>query len=392
MYPDLSYFFHDIFGTQPDNALSIVKMFGFMLIVAFLASAWALKLELKRKEEEGLMKAMKEKVVLGKAPEWKDLIGNAILGFILGFKIPYIFRHFPEFKEDAAGVLLSPKGYLFWGIVGAGTLAFLKFWELRRKQLAKPTVKHVSISPHQRVGDITILAAISGIIGAKLFAIFESSEHIQAFLRDPIRQLFSGSGLAIYGGLIVAFVVVIWYIRKKQMPALHIMDAAAPALILGYAVGRIGCQLSGDGDWGIVNLSPEPSWWFLPHWLWAYDYPHNVIHEGVMIEGCSFNYCSRLEQPVYPTPIYETVMSLVFFGILWLLRKRFLIPGMLFCLYLILNGVERYLIEKIRVNPDINILGIQATQAEYIAVLFVLLGLGGGYWCWRYAKGSQTAT
>jgi prolipoprotein diacylglyceryltransferase len=123
--------------------------------------------------------------------------------------------------------------------------------------------------------------------------------------------------------------------------------------------------------------------------MWAFDYPHNVLREGVMIEGCQNLYCTRLAEPVYPTPFYETVMSLVIFAILWLLRKPIRIPGMLFFVYMILNGIERFFIEKIRVNPDINILGMKATQAEYIAVLFFLIGIAGCYWTWSRVRSDE---
>lgn len=390
MYPDLSYILHDLVGTQPDNVLSIVKTFGLFLIFAFLASAWILRLEFLRKEREGIFKATIEKVIVGRGPRPQDLLGNGILGFILGFKLPYIVQHFAEFKADAAAVLLTSEGNFLVGILAAALLAYLKYRDLKAKALPKPEERTIKVQPHQRIGDITILAAISGIVGAKIAAIFESTENIQSFLRDPVRQLLSGSGLAIYGGLILAFIVVVWYVRKKKMPVLHVMDAAAPALIMGYAVGRIGCQLSGDGDWGIVNALSQPGWWFLPDWMWAYDYPHNVINEGVAIEGCTWQYCSRLAEPVYPTPFYETLMGFVIFAILWVLRKPLKIPGMLFFIYTIFNGVERFLIEKIRVNPDIEILGLHATQAEYIAFLLIIVGIAGCFWTWRRSAKEPT--
>ncbi|MDH3649290.1 MAG: prolipoprotein diacylglyceryl transferase, partial [Saprospiraceae bacterium] len=190
-------------------------------------------------------------------------------------------------------------------------------------------------------------------------------------------QFFSGSGLAIYGGLIVAFIYIYWYVNKKGIKPIHVMDSVAPALIMGYAVGRIGCQLSGDGDWGIVNTLVQPGWWFLPDWMWAYDYPHNVLEKGQMIEGCSWNYCRRLIDPVFPTPFYETVLSLVIFAILWLLRKRIRIPGVLFFIYLIFNGLERFWIEKIRVNDKIPMFGMELTQAEIISFLLFFVGIAG---------------
>src|SRR5690606_33642186 len=241
----------------------------------------------------------------------------------------------------------------------------------------KPQIKEVLVMPHQRIGDITIMAAISGIVGARLFSIIESEENISAFFKNPLEQLLSGSGLAIYGGLILAFIVVFRYIRRKGMVAHPTMDAGAPAMIMGYAVGRMGCQFSGDGDWGIVNTSPTPSWWFLPDWAWSYTYPHNVLNDGIPIDGCTWEYCMQLPQGVYPTPLYEVVFSLIIFGMLWALRKRIKVPGVLFFLYVLLNGIERFFIEKIRTNPDIHILGMKATQAEYIAVLLMIAGIAG---------------
>lgn len=383
MYPDLSYLVHALTGIEPDNGLSIVKTFGLMLIMAFLASAYFLRLELKRKEEEGLLKASPERLKEGAAATPVEIGTNALLGFVLGFKIVYIFGHFQEFQADTAGVILSSLGSLPAGVIGAAALGFWKYWDSKKHQLPKPVIKTVQVSPYQRVGDITIIAAISGIVGAKLAAMFESIEHINAFISDPIGQLLSGSGLAIYGGLILAFIVVLLYIRKKGMAPLHVMDACAPAIMVGYGVGRIGCQLSGDGDWGIVNTMPPPSWWFLPDSLWAHAYPHNVLNEGVRIADCTWNYCNQLSPPVFPTPIYETVMAFIIVGILWALRKRIRIPGMLFFIYVILTAVERFYIEKIRVNPDIDFMGFQASQAEYVSILLFIIGIAGMIWTYR---------
>ena len=377
MYPDLSYLFHDLIGSAPDNWLSVFKTFGVFLILAFIASAYVLKAELKRKESEGLLSGHLEKIRTGFPATTGEIIQNALFGFIIGFKLPYILMHFDEFRPDPASVLLSLKGTFLWGLLGAALFGFLRYWDHKKKQLAKPLIKEETVMPHQRVGDITILAAISGLIGARLFSIVESEENIKAFIKDPLDQLLSGSGLAIYGGLILAFIVVYAYIKRKGMKPIHVMDAVAPALIMGYAVGRLGCQFSGDGDWGIVNNNPVPSWWFLPNWAWAYDYPHNVLNEGVQIEGCIWEYCRHLAEPVFPTPVYETFFSLVIFAILWALRKRIRIAGFIFFLYVFLNGVERFFIEKIRTNPDITLFGIEATQAEYVAFLLIVAGLAG---------------
>lgn len=383
MYPDLSYILHGLIGTPPDNALSIVKTFGLFLIISFIASAWFLMLELKRKEREGLLKPSEEKLTIGKPATHGQLAWNAILGFVLGFKLAYIATHFPEFRADAAGVILSAKGSLAGGIIGAAALGFWKYWDSNKKKLAKPVTKTVKVWPHQRVGDITIVAAISGVAGAKLATIFESADLFNRFISNPIDFLLSGSGLAIYGGLIVAFITVLWYIKKKGIAPLHMMDAVAPALMVGYGVGRIGCQLSGDGDWGVVNTATKPGWFIFPDNWWAFDYPHNVLREGIPIDGCTWEYCARLADPVFPTPIYETIVAFIIVGILWALRKRIRVPGMLFFIYVLFTAVERYYIEKIRVNPDIEILGMQGSQAEYISALLFFVGIGGLYWAWR---------
>ncbi len=380
MYPDLSYFFHDIFGSAPDNWLSVFKTFGVLLILSFIVSAYFLRLELLRKEKEGLLTGFTEKIRMGFPATWQEITQNALFGFIIGFKLPYILQHFDQFKPDPASILLSAKGTFLWGILAAGFFGFLRYWDSRKKQLPKPLIKEVTVMPHERVGDITILAAISGLVGARLFSIIESEENIKAFIKSPLDQLLSGSGLAIYGGLILAFITVYWYVIKKGMKPIHMMDAVAPSLIMGYAVGRIGCQLSGDGDWGIVNSNPEPSWWFLPHWMWSFDYPNNVLNDGMQIDGCIWHYCRHLSEGVYPTPFYETTFALIIFGILWSLRKRIKIPGILFFIYVLLNGIERFFIEKIRTNPDITILGMHATQAEYIASMLIVIGAVGIVW------------
>lgn len=382
MYPDLSYLFHDLLGTDPDNWLSVLKTFGVFLILSFLASAFVLNLELKRKEHEGLLQAFTEKERIGFPATWQEILSNALFGFVIGFKIPYIAQHFQEFRPDPASIILSGKGTWLWGIIAAAAFGYFKYWESKKKALAKPIIREVSVLPHQRLGDITIIAAISGIVGARLFSIIESEQNIRAFIKDPLDQLLSGSGLAIYGGLIVAFITVYWFVKSKGMKPIYIMDAVAPALIMGYAVGRLGCQFSGDGDWGIVNTAAAPGWWFLPDWAWSYTYPHNVLNEGVQIEGCLFDYCRQLGEGVYPTPLYESFFSLVIFGILWAMRKRLNVPGMLFFLYVFLNGFERFFIEKIRTNPDIHLLGMSATQAEYVAGLLIVTGIVGMIYLW----------
>lgn len=378
MYPDFSYILHAIFGTEPDNAFSIIKTFGLLLAVSFLASAFILSLEMKRKTVEGVFMPQQITIIEGEAPDVWFVLSQALFGFILGFKGVYVAQHFSEFQADAAGVILSATGSFGGGILGALLYGGWQFYQKKKTALPKPVEKKQILQPVQMVGDITIVAAISGLIGAKLFAIFESADTIRYFFKDPLGQLFSGTGLAVYGGLIVAFFAVLYYVRKKGLDMWHMMDAAAPAIITGYAVGRIGCQLSGDGDWGIENTFTKPVWLsWLPDNLWVQTYPHNVINAGELIPDCTWQYFHQLSPGVFPTPLYETVMGFMILGILWSLRKRIQIPGILFFIYMILNGIERFFIEKIRVNDKIHLLGMELTQAEIISVLFVVAGLTG---------------
>jgi prolipoprotein diacylglyceryltransferase len=158
------------------------------------------------------------------------------------------------------------------------------------------------------------------------------------------------------------------------LPIVHLVDAFAPVLMLGYAIGRIGCQLSGDGDWGIVNNNRKPISW-MPDWLWSYQYPHNVIGEGAPIPGCSGPYCNQLIQSVYPTALYEVIMCFTVFFILWSLRRKIKIPGQLFGIYLIFNGIERFAIESIRVNTHYESLPFKPTQAQIISIILFITGI-----------------
>jgi phosphatidylglycerol:prolipoprotein diacylglycerol transferase len=383
MYPDLSYILHGIFGIEPDNWASVIKTFGLMLAFAFLASAWILSLEMKRLTAAGILKPVQVKVVEGEPATVQFALIQALIGFVIGFKAVYIFQNSEAFLADAASVLLSTTGSTVGGILGALIFGGLQYYLKNKKALPKPKETMQTVQPYQMVGDITVMAAISGLIGAKVFAIFESAETISRFVKDPIGQLFSGTGLAIYGGLIVAFFVVLRFVRKQGFPGLNMMDAAAPGMITGYAVGRIGCQLSGDGDWGIASAA-KPAWLqWVPDNLWGQTYPHNVLKEGVPMQDCVWDYCTQLAVPVYPTPVYETIMGFMILGILWALRKRVTAPGFIFFLYAFLAGIERFFVEKIRVNDTFPFLGMEVTQAEIISVVFMLLGIGGMIWTKR---------
>lgn len=375
MYPTLYHAVLDLTGLDL-QALRILNSFGFFVAVAFVLASWTLGLELRRKEREGLLTAVTRKVTIGAPAKPLDLAWNGLLGFLLGWKGLYFVLHFSDAVADPPGFLLSWKGNVLGGLAVGALMAWLHWREKQKHRLAQPRTEEVRVLPHDHGNNITFTAALWGLIGAKLFHWLENPQQFMAFVRNPgSEDLFSG--LTMYGGLIVAGAMVIRYFVRHGIPAWHGMDAAAPGVMLAYAVGRLGCQVSGDGDWGIVNNAPAPSW--MPDWLWSYTYPNNVNKVGVEFTGepCFPGYCTVLPEPVFPTPLYETIVCLLFFGLLWSLRKRLKPAGTIFFAFLFLNGLERFFIEKIRVNVEV-LNGI--TQAEIIATLLMLAGVAGMVW------------
>lgn len=405
MYPDLSYLLNDIFGTPLDNWTSVFKTFGLMLAMAFVACAWYVKTELKRKEEEGLLVARTKVVKIKGGIRYNEILSNSLVLGILGLKLPYIVSNFAAFQQDPASVLISAKGnWLIGMLVFLGIAAYNYY--LQKKEDLKPGEKTIVVHPYQHTGDIIIAAAISGVIGSKVFSIIEN---LDAFYADPVGQLISGNGLTIYGGLIFGAITVLYYIKKVGIKPVHMLDIGGPGILLGYAVGRMGCQLSGDGDWGIVAAA-QPEWWFFPDWLWSYNFPNNVNNDGVLMAGCDaaayaetfsdrtmatemrcqtacgMRYCHELEQEVYPTSIYEIIISFIGLGLLWMWRKRIKIAGMVFAIYLIFNGLERFFIETIRVNERYDYFGLNWSQAQFISIGFIVLGIAGVLYLLKYGK------
>lgn len=368
MYPNLYFVFKDLFGIEL-SGLKLINSFGFFVALSFIASAWILTLELRRKQQQGLFTFTEEKIMIGLPASLTELFINGLLGFIFGYKLVGAFT-LPDALNDPQAFILSSRGNLLTGMIVALIFVAIKWWEKKKEELEKPSERIVRIWPHDRVGDIVIYAALFGFLGAK---IFHNLENWGDFVKDPIGSLIAFSGLTFYGGLICAGIAILWYAKKHNITRVHLLDAMAPTMMFAYAFGRIGCQISGDGDWGIVNSNPKPYNW-LPDFLWSYQYPHNVIGEGVPIEGCIGNYCNQLPLGVYPTPLYEILMCFILFTILWFIRKKIKIPGQLFSIYLIFNGIERFFIEKIRVNTKYDIL-FQPTQAELISILLIISGI-----------------
>lgn len=379
MYPNLRYAIYDLTGLDWP-AFALIQTYGFCLAFTFLACGWALTKDLKRREGLGLLEGKMEKKLMGQPLSKADVLTNALLGFFLGFKGGYAIMHPDLFVGAEARKYLMSLEHGSWiaGIALAGLFTFFKYREHKKEavEYPQPTEVEHMVMPHERVSDIIILAAISGILGAKL--LYMSEVDYESF-EQAMGDFFSGSGLSVYGGFILAFFVVAYYVRSKEMPLSQLIDACAPAMILGTGLGRLGCHFSGDGDWGDPNPYAKPASW-IPDWLWAYDYPNNVMNAGLPMEDCYYpesfgHYCSVLGEGVFPTPIFELIICLVIFAILWGLRPKVKVSGLIFSIYLMLTGVQRFLLEMIRVNDDHVIAGFSLSQAQYISILLMIIGL-----------------
>jgi len=378
MYPKLSDLINDIFGTDINLP---VQSYGFFVALAFIIAGYLLYYELKRREKTGLLVSTKKKVWKGKPATYFELTVSVVVGILIGYKVLGLFKFYSFFADHPQEYLFSLKGSWIGGLLIGGASAIYTYFNKEASRLEEPVLEEVEIHPYQHTGSIILIAAIAGIIGAK---IFHQLENWGDFINDPWGSLLSFSGLTFYGGLIAGTLAVIYYAEKNSVSWIVLGDSIAPSLMIAYGIGRIGCQVSGDGDWGIVNTTAKPGWLnWLPDWAWAYDYPHNILKQGELIPGCTGEYCYRLSEPVFPTPIYETLICLILFAILWFLRKRLAIPGLLFSIYLIFNGIERFFIEKIRVNTKYNIFNFEITQAEIISFVLIVAGILG---IWYFRK------
>jgi len=194
---------------------------------------------------------------------------------------------------------------------------------------------------------------LAGIAGAKLYHVLETPRELFA---DPVGQLLSRYGLAWFGGLIAGFAAFVWIASRLKIPLLDAFDAGSAAAALGYGVGRIGCLLSGDGDYGVPTSLP-----------WGMSFPHGLV---------------PTTQRVHPTPIYELIVACLIAWLLWRLGARRLKSGVVFAAYLVLTGVARFLVEFIRINPR-SFLGM--TNAQTASLLSIVAGVALWWWISRRA-------
>ena len=237
------------------------------------------------------------------------------------------------------GISIKTFGVAFaLGFVACGAVVWRRLGELGR--------------PRDWAYEITFAALLGGVIGARAYYVIEKFGTAK---NDLIGSIFSGSGLVWYGGAIGGAIGVIGWMRWRGVLELRMLDMCATALALGYAIGRIGCQVSGDGDYGIRSSLP-----------WAMGYPHGTVPTPPGVK-------------VQPTPIYETVtMCLLAWG-LWQLRDR-VRPGVVFALYLFLSGLERLLVEFVRRNAEV-FAGLTAPQLESVALMVI-----GTVWLWLMTR------
>jgi phosphatidylglycerol:prolipoprotein diacylglycerol transferase len=221
----------------------------------------------------------------------------------------------------------------FWVTVLVGFLAALL--------VARAELRRMGHNPDLAY-DLILHSYVGGFVGARLFLVFSAWE---AFARDPFEFLFSGSGWVWQGGVIGGAVTVILAARRRRLPLGDVFDLAGPCLAVGQAIGRIGCQLSGDGDYGLPTHVP-----------WAMSYPNGVVPTDEM---------------VHPTPIYESAAYFLIFAWLWSRRWRPHVPGTPLGQYLILTGVVRFAVEFVRRNP---VVALGLTLPQFASIASVIVG------------------
>lgn len=214
--------------------------------------------------------------------------------------------------------------------------------------------------------EITILCVLFGIAGSKILSLVENWGD---FLRDPVGLAFSPGGLTWYGGFVLATLAIYLDVRRKKYSFMKVADGLVPALTLGYGIARLGCHFSGDGDYGIPTNLPwgvdyskgivPPSVAFRDFPEIASKYPHGIVPDNT---------------PLHPTPVYEFLACVLIFIVLWKLRKNARPNGMLFMIYLFLAGIERFLVEFIRINPRL-LLGL--SEAQIGSIVMILFGIAG---------------
>ncbi len=211
------------------------------------------------------------------------------------------------------------------------------------------------------------ITGLAGLAGSRIYHLLETPAE---FFADPWPQLFSTMGFAFAGAIIGGFIALVLLAKRFRMPVLLMLDAASPAAAIGYGIGRIGCLISGDGDYGKPTTLP-----------WGMAFPHGIVPTTGPTGTC-VQWGAAPDCRVQPTPIYEFLAAIFIFWILWRLGARALkmhAPnGMIFAAYLVLTGIARFLVEIIRINPR-SFLGL--TNAQTASVVSILAGVALFLYC-----------
>jgi len=387
-YPKITDFIYEVFGRSHamDYRFLPVYSFGFFVALAFVAAAWVGIIQLKRREKLGLLKGREKEIIIGEAPATGEIIFYFLFGFVVFFKL----IGFISYHEELSTYTLQLGDYIKsihygsipGGIIGGGLMAFYYYYTSNKAKLPQPVKKKTMVYPSDGMGDLVVMGAVLGVLGSSLFNFLEDPTSYQNFWSNPIGSLFSG--LSIYGGLICATIGFMVYAYIRKINILYFFDALAPGVILANGIGRLGCQVAGDGDWGIINLHNKPAW--IPEFLWSSHYEHNIadMDGSNILPGCDLvhDHCNFLTYPVYPTPIYEFLMCGAIFLFLWAVSKRLTYkPGMVLILFMALISIERFSIEKLRDLSGrelYHIFGMALRQSELISILIFIGAVAGG--------------
>ena len=243
--------------------------------------------------------------------------------------------------------------------------SYLLVSEFKRRKL-DPTIAN----------NVTLIALIAGVSGSKILYLIEN---LPLFVHDPIGMTFNPGGLTYYGGFILATFSIYLYGKKKRIKFYTIADAISPGLMLGYGIARIGCHLAGDGDYGFPTTLP-----------WGTNYSNGTYPPSIAFQDfpeITSQFPGGIVPnniPCHPTPVYEFIICALMCWFLWSIRKKTTPTGKLFMIYLMLAGIERFIIEFLRTNPRII---FDLSEAQLISLVIITLGLWG--W-WRFTTTAQT--
>ena len=372
MFPTLDTIINRLLGTH--IVYSFPTYNAIFYIAIFLAFLWGY-FTIRIQESRGSFPPISGKEKIQEPITWAHYLSRLIPAFVFAYFLIGVLIHYEEFIDNSQEWIRSLKGSWTGGLFIALVLFLNLFFKSRkyvRDQNARVPQKVFFSS---EVWKVALATVVFGLIGARLF---EFIEHLNAIEGDFFQRLFISGGMNFYGAVVFGMVTIAWYVKKLNVNVWRVMDVAGTTMLAAYALGRMACMFSGDGCWGIENPNPQPEWLsFLPEWTWAFDFPHNSINAGVEIPGCSGDYCHVLGTPVFPTPIYESTMTLIALAITLLIQRSLQKVGQVLFVAVFLLGINRLIIERIRINPTYEILNISLTQADMISIGLLIISISG---------------